>query len=128
MPKNKQTCDCNIIHEGAVQDTLKNMPGSEEFDRIADFFKILGDPTRCRIIYALTKNELCVCDLSNILSMSKSSVSHQLAKMKEYGAVKARREGKEMFYSLDDGHVAEIFVTTQAHIDHKNKGENCRED
>ena len=65
---------------------------------------------------------MCVCDLCNVLSMSKSSVSHQLAKMKESGVVKSRREGKEVYYSLDDDHVSEIFATTLDHINHK-KGE-----
>lgn len=118
MPKNRQTCDCNIIHVKAVEETSGKMSPESHFVRISDFFKIMGDPTRCKIIFALLQRELCVCDLSNILSMSKSSVSHQLSKMRESGVVRFRREGKEVFYSLDDSHVAGIFTMTEDHIRH----------
>jgi ArsR family transcriptional regulator len=99
------------------------MPRESEIKSISDFYKIMGDPTRCRIICALRENEMCVCDLCNVLSMSKSSVSHQLSKMRENGIVKCRREGKEVYYSLDDAHVLEILSTTITHIQHKYKGE-----
>ena len=118
MPKNEFTCDCGCVDQQLVERTLSRMPEPEMFDKAADFFKIMGDPTRCRLIFALQKNEMCVCDLANVLSMSKSAVSHQLGKMRRYGAVKCRREGKEVYYSLDDRHVDEIFDITMNHIKH----------
>lgn len=123
MPKNEFLCDCNIVHEESVERARREMPDDSIITNISDFYKIMGDPTRCRIICALKENEMCVCDLCNVLSMSKSSISHQLSKMREYGVVKCRRDGKEVYYSLDDSHVLDILSTTLTHIDHKHKGE-----
>ena len=119
MPKNEFTCDCNVVNEEIVKATLSQMPKGEIFAKVSDFYKIMGDETRCKIIFALRLHEMCVCDLANVLSMSKSSVSHQLGKMRRSGVVKCRRDGKEVYYSLDDNHVAEIFETTVTHIEHK---------
>ncbi len=122
MPRNEYSCDCNVVHHDAVERSLSAMPSDETIKDLSNFYKIMGDGTRCKMICALQSGEMCVCDLCNVLSMSKSSISHQLAKMKESGIVKSRREGKEVYYSLDDDHVSEIFATTLAHIEHK-KGE-----
>ena len=92
MPKNEYLCDCNIVHEESVERARREMPDDSIITNISDFYKIMGDPTRCRIICALKENEMCVCDLCNVLSMSKSSISHQLSKMREYGVVKCRRD------------------------------------
>lgn len=124
MPKNEYLCDCNIVHEESVERARREMPDDSIITNISDFYKIMGDPTRCRIICALKENEMCVCDLCNVLSMSKSSISHQLSKMREYGVVKCRRDGKEVYYSLDDSHVLDILSTTLTHIDHKHRGKN----
>lgn len=118
MPKNEFTCDCGCVDQRLVEQTLAQMPGPEMFDALAVFFKIMGDTTRCKLIFALRNNEMCVCDLANVVSMSKSSVSHQLSKMRRYGVVKCRRDGKEVYYSLDDRHVDEIFAITMKHIKH----------
>lgn len=119
MSKNEFICDCNIIHEDRVKDTIKKMPDTMMLNSLADFFKIMGDSTRCKLVSALLQNEMCVCDLANILSMTKSSISHQLSKMKEAGIVKSRREGKTVYYSLDDKHISEIFEVGIKHIKHK---------
>ena len=121
MPRNEFTCDCNTVHQHCVEDTLSKMPGEEYICKLADFYKILGDPTRCKILCALQQNELCVCDLSNVLSMTKSSISHQLSKMRACGVVKCRRAGKEVYYSLDDDHVAQLLTLTMTHIQHKSR-------
>lgn len=121
MSKNEFTCDCNQIHHRLVEETLASMPDNFFFHQLADFYKILADPTRCKIIFALSLHELCVCDLANVLSMTKSSISHQLRKMKDSGVVRCRREGKEVYYALDDGHVASLFATTMVHIRHRNQ-------
>ena len=119
MLKNEVMCDCNIIHEEIVKDTLKKMPDEELFKRLAEFFKILGDTTRTRILFALDQNEMCVCDIANVLGMTKSSISHQLALLKRNGIVKCRKEGKEVYYMLDDDHVKELLEVGMEHIKHK---------
>lgn len=123
MPRNEYICDCNSINEEIVSNTKRAMPDDCDFCVLADFYKIMGDFTRCKIIFALQQNEMCVCDLANVLSMTKSSVSHQLAKMRAAGVVKCRKDGKSVYYSLDDDHVKEIFETTVIHIKHK-KGDH----
>lgn len=95
------------------------MPEDATFQRLAEFYKIIGNDTRCKLIYSLSINEMCVCDLANVLSMTKSSISHQLSRMREAGVVKCRREGKEVYYSLDDQHIAGIFAISLAHVNHK---------
>ncbi|MBR5246130.1 MAG: winged helix-turn-helix transcriptional regulator [Clostridia bacterium] len=119
MSKNEFICDCNIIHEEKVKDTMEKMPETVILNTLADFFKIMGDSTRCKLISALLQNEMCVCDLANVLSMTKSSISHQLSKMKDAGIVKCRKEGKTVYYSLDDSHISEIFEVGLKHINHK---------
>lgn len=118
MAKNEFICDCRPINEELVSCAKENMFSDEIYDSVAGFFKIVGDSTRCKIISVLAKNEMCVGDIANVLSMTKSSISHQLSKMKESGVVKNRKEGKEVYYSLDDEHVAEIFALTVAHMQH----------
>ncbi len=119
MSKNEFVCDCNMIHEEMVQDTLSKMPESNLLCNLAKLFKIMGDDTRCKLLFALLQNEMCVCDLANVLSMTKSSISHQLSKMKDAGIVKFRKEGKTVYYSLDDKHISEIFEVGIKHISHK---------
>ena len=118
---NEFTCDCNIIHEDIVKQTLKNMPKQELFTQLAEFFKIIGDPTRTKILFALDQNEMCVCDIANVLNMTKSSISHQLATLRKSGIVKSRREGKEVYYTLDDEHIKQVFEIAIEHIEHKNE-------
>lgn len=119
MAKNEFICDCNIIHKDVVQNTIKQMADEDTFNKLAEFFKILGDTTRTKILYALDKNEMCVCDIANVLNMSKSSISHQLGTLRRSGIVKCRKVGKEVFYSLDDEHVKEVFEVGMEHIEHR---------
>ena len=118
MAKNEYICDCHPINEELVLKTKNAMPSAETFKHLADFFSIIGDNTRCKILFALKENEMCVCDLANVLSMSKSSISHQLKKMRASGVVKCEKTGKQVFYSLDDNHVFEIFNISLKHISH----------
>ena len=122
MSKNEFVCDCNMVHEAMVNDTLSKMPEDNIMNNVADFFKIMGDTTRCKLLFALMQNEMCVCDLANVLSMTKSSISHQLSKMKDVGLVKCRKCGKTVYYSLDDSHISEIFEVGLNHINHKIGG------
>ena len=119
MSKNEFICDCNVIHPEVVKNTLKNMPDFDMFNKLAQFFKILGDTTRAKILYALDQNEMCVCDIANVLGMSKSSISHQLGTLRKSGIVKCRRQGKEVYYMLDDDHVKGLFELGIEHIGHK---------
>ena len=118
MPRNEYICDCNIVHAEAVERARGEMPSDEKLSRVAYFHKIIGDSTRCKILFALQGGEMCVCDLANVLSMSKSSISHQLSKLRECGVVKCRKEGKEVYYSLDDEHVSSLLLLTLTHISH----------
>ena len=119
MSKNEYICDCSAGLTEAVEKALSSMPADELIGAVASFYKIVGDGTRCKILFALQSGELCVCDIASILSMSKSSVSHQLAKLKDSGAVKCRKEGKEVYYSLDDKHIFDIFEVSLEHIKHR---------
>ena len=119
MAKNEFACDCNVIHQDLVETTKKQMVEEDVLNKMADFFSILGDTTRVKILDALDKNELCVCDIANVLNMSKSSISHQLGTLRRSGIVKCRKVGKEVFYTLDDDHVKEVFEVAIEHIEHK---------
>ena len=119
MSKNEFICDCNIIHEDVVKRTLAKMPEQDVFNKLAEFFKIIGDTTRTKILFALDENEMCVCDIANVLGMSKSSISHQLGTLRRSGIVRCRKEGKEVYYTLDDDHVKGLFELGIEHIEHK---------
>lgn len=109
-------CDCSTIHEGSVKNAKSQMLDDETLFDIADFYKALSDSTRIKIINALDKNELCVCDISALLNMTKSAVSHQLQNLKDMRLIKSRRDGKQVFYSLADDHVREVFEISLDHI------------
>ncbi|HHW91369.1 MAG TPA: helix-turn-helix transcriptional regulator [Firmicutes bacterium] len=94
------------------------MLAENEITRLAETFKVLGDPTRIKILSALSEEELCVCDLSAVLDMSVSAISHQLRVLKGARLVKYRREGKNIFYSLDDEHVISLFRLALEHVRH----------
>ena len=123
MSKNEFICDCNVIHQDMVKDTIRKMADEDLLNKLAEFFKIVGDTTRVKILYALDKNELCVCDIANVLGMTKSSISHQLGTLRKSGIVKCKKVGKEVFYMLDDEHVKEVFEIGIEHIEHKRKKE-----
>jgi ArsR family transcriptional regulator len=112
-------CECNEIHSEAVEKSRSAMPGDEEIAALSDFFKILGDPTRMRILWALDGAELCVCDLAVELNMTKSAISHQLNTLRTAKLVKYRRDGKNVYYSLDDEHVNQIIEIALGHIAHQ---------
>lgn len=119
MSKNEFVCDCNIIHQDLVDKISSEMLDQDMFNKVAEFFKILGDTTRSRILFILDKNEMCVCDIANVLGMTKSSISHQLGTLRRSGIVKCRKQGKEVYYTLDDDHVRKVFEIGVEHIEHK---------
>lgn len=120
MVKNEYSCDCSAIHPELVDKISKNMPNIELCEKISKFFKILGDITRAKILFALDQSEMCVCDIAAVLGMSKSSISHQLSFLRKSGIVKCRKIGKEVFYMLDDEHVKEVFEIGVKHVNHKD--------
>lgn len=119
MPKNEYMCDCNIIHKEAVANVLNKLPSTTTFENLAKLFKLIGDPTRCRILFALDNEEMCVCDIANVLKMTKSAVSHQLRFLRQSQIVKTRKSGKEVYYTLDDEHIQKLFEIALEHINHQ---------
>lgn len=112
-------CDCNAIHKDKVEKTKKEMLKTKTIYDISNFFKILGEPTRIKILNALDNNEMCVCDIANVLNMTKSTISHQLNILRQNNIVKYKKNGKEVYYTLDDEHVKEVFEVALSHIGHK---------
>ncbi|MDO4711046.1 MAG: metalloregulator ArsR/SmtB family transcription factor [Peptostreptococcaceae bacterium] len=99
-----------------VERVSQNMPNEVLLNELSDFFKVFGDPTRTKILWALDESELCVCDLGSVLGMTKSAVSHQLSTLRKANLVKFRRVGKNVFYSLKDEHVKTILEIGMEHI------------
>ncbi len=111
-----EKCSCDVIHEDIVKQVKEAMPEEEILYDLADFFKVFGDSTRIRILWALDAAEMCVCDIAYLLNMTQSAISHQLRVLKQAKLVKNRREGKTVYYSLDDYHVKQIFSMGLVHI------------
>ena len=116
MKREDMFCDCEVIHADLVEAVKKRMPDENELYDLADFFKVLGDSTRAKIMWALDESEMCVCDLAVLLNMTKSAISHQLSSLKQADLVKYRKDGKVVFYSLADDHIQEIFEKGLEHI------------
>lgn len=109
-------CSSNIIHEDIVEKVKDEMLGEDRFLDLGDFFKLFADPTRLKILYALSKEEMCVCDISALLQMSQSAISHQLKVLRLGRVVKTRKEGKVVYYSLDDDHIDKVLKQGLEHI------------
>lgn len=118
MNLEKDSCSCNIIHTNKVEESIENLLPDKLIGDVADFFKIFSDKTRLKIITILLKNELCVCDIAAVLNMSQSSISHQLRILRQFRIVKNRKEGKVVYYSLDDSHVENIIKQGIEHHEH----------
>ncbi len=114
-----ETCNCNVIHEDVVKRVKETIPDEENLYELADLFKVFGDSTRIKIVCALFQSEMCVCDIAALLGMNQSAISHQLRVLKQARLVKFRKEGKVVYYSLDDDHVKGIFDQGLAHINER---------
>ena len=119
----KQECDFDVCeqlceHPQAICLAKRELLPEEKVFRLAEVFKILGDPTRVKILSVLSKRELCVCDLAAVLAMGQSAISHQLRLLRGARLVKYRKEGKEVWYSLDDDHVVGLMNQALEHIGH----------
>ena len=116
MERKKQCCENPDIHEEVLSSVLERMPEENMLIDLSDLFKMFSDHSRLKILYALYLSEMSVCDLANMLEMSQSAVSHQLRTLKNSKLVKFRREGKTVFYSLDDEHVRLILGQGMEHL------------
>lgn len=116
--KKKQTVTCKqvIIHDEIVKRVHDNMPEEDNLYDLAELFKVFGDSTRIKIIWALFESEMCVCDIANLLNMTQSAISHQLRVLKSSRLVRYRKSGKSVYYSLDDSHIKQIFEIGMKHI------------
>ncbi|NDL67410.1 ArsR/SmtB family transcription factor [Anaerotalea alkaliphila] len=110
------SCSCNVIHQEVVDQARAAMPKEEILYDLAEVFKVFGDSTRIKLLWALLGQEMCVCDLAVLLQMTPSAVSHQLRILKQARLVKCRKEGKVVHYSLDDAHVQGIIDQGLLHI------------
>lgn len=109
-------CETLHLHKDAIKEVQKHILKEEDLEKVSHLFKVISDPTRIKILFALEKTELCVCDISVILNMTQSAISHQLKVLKDANLVNNRREGKTMFYQLADDHVHQIFNQALTHI------------
>lgn len=110
-------CEIQFIDEKKVNRARRVMKSSEAVAALAETFKILGDPTRIKIAFALSKEELCVCDIANLLGVSQSAVSHSLRALRQMKLVKFRKEGKTAFYALDDEHIRDLLDIGFRHVE-----------
>lgn len=111
-----EVCEVNVIHEDIIDKVKGQMPDDEILYDLAELFKVFGDTTRTKILYALFESEMCVCDIAALLSMTQSAISHQLRVLKSAKLVKTRKAGKVVYYSLDDDHIKHIFDQGLAHV------------
>ena len=112
-----ECCGFLCVHENTVAQVLSQMPSDEHLYDLAELFKVFGDSTRIKILYALFESELCVCDIAQLLGLTQSAISHQLRVLKNTRLVKPRRDGKTVFYSLADDHVRRIIAQGMEHIE-----------
>ena len=113
-----QVCESTIIHQDVLDRVEKEMPEDAVAQKAAGIFKQLGDPTRLRILSALAQHEMCVCDISALLQMTQSAISHQLKSLRLSNLVVSRKEGKVVYYQLADEHVALLLEQSILHAQH----------
>lgn len=114
-----EVCECHHVHSDVLEKVEPALPDEDMLYSIAELFKVFGDSTRTRIISALFEEELCVCDIADLLKMTKSAVSHQLRTLRQTKIVKSRRSGKEIYYSLADDHIIKIYQMALEHLSEK---------
>ncbi|MDD2189384.1 MAG: metalloregulator ArsR/SmtB family transcription factor [Eubacteriales bacterium] len=112
-------CETTVIHDDVIDRVKEEMPAAEQMYDLSELFKSLGDQTRLKILFALSKNRMCVCDIAALLDMSQSAISHQLRVLRNVRLVKFQKEGKVVYYTLDDDHVNEIFKQGLNHVRHR---------
>ena len=118
MSKSIEVCSCNVIHQDVIDKVAGKVPEERLLDEVAIFFKVFSDKTRLKILSLLLLEEMCVCDIAASLDMSHSSISHQLRVLRQARVVKNRKEGKVVYYSLDDEHVKNVLAQGLSHHQH----------
>ncbi len=117
VPVTSDACDVFHADPGRVAEVRAAMPEPLTVERLAETFKALGDPTRVRMLSALSRAELCVCDLATLLGATESAISHQLRLLRSLRVVRARRDGRMVFYRLDDDHIVRLLAQGRAHVE-----------
>lgn len=115
-----ETCITKGIHRNTIRSVQQKLPDPVALYELADLFKLFGDSTRISILWALSESEMCVCDLCALLKMKQPAVSHQLKNLKQSRIIKARRDGKVIYYSLDDEHIRDLLNFGMNHIQELN--------
>ena len=115
-PPGDGICGIKCIHRDRVERAVTETPPAKEIRRLADTYKVLGDPTRLKMVMALAGGEMCVCDLASFIGLTDSAVSHHLRRLKDLALVKNRRDGQILYYSLDDRHVEELLAVGLEHV------------
>ena len=116
-PVEPEFCEEHCCHDAALHQVLGAVPEDGELAELAELFKVFGDSTRIRILYALEMAELCVCDLAELLHLSQPAMSYQLKILRQAKLIRNRREGKTVFYSLSDDHVKAIVEAAREHLE-----------
>lgn len=116
-------CSVKMIHKDVVNRVRVKMPARYFTDQLSDFFSLFGDSTRISILWALSMSEMCVCDICALLNMKQSAVSQQLKRLRQSRIIRNRREGKVVYYSLDDDHIACVLDLGMQHIREENPNE-----
>lgn len=117
MKADMNKCELEFVDEGRVATVRGVMKSEQSMIALAEMFKVLGDPTRIKIVFALSTAELCVCDLANLLGVSQSAVSHSLRTLRQMKLVKYRKDGKIVYYSLDDHHISHLIEDGMRHVE-----------
>ncbi|MHB8859587.1 MAG: ArsR/SmtB family transcription factor [Thermoleophilia bacterium] len=123
-PETEYVCDVECIHPDLVEKLEKNAIDWNAAVELSQIFKVMGDPSRLRIISLLREGELCVCDIASALNMTQSAVSHQMRVLRTSRLVRYRREGRVSWYSLDDDHVLKLFTQGLDHLKHTSGEED----
>ena len=113
---NAPLCECEELHSDIIEKKREEMPDESTLYELSDFFKIHGDSTRVKILFAIDGEPMCVCDIADLLGMTKSAVSHQLKVLRQSDLIKYRKSGKNVFYTLADDHVRDIIEKALEHI------------
>lgn len=116
MKKVPASCETTFVHKDKVQSARKGLGDNDSIFSVSETFMALSDPTRLKIVIALTREELCVCDLAALLGMSDSAISHQLRLLKSLRLVKHRKSGKMAYYSVDDEHIEDLLRIARRHV------------
>ena len=119
MDYNEPICEVETVHQDIVEHVRSQMPESDDFYNLSELYKMFADYTRVKILWALSCETMCVCDLADLLGMTKSAISHQLKSLRQTNLVRYERLGKNIFYSLADSHVRDIFEKGFEHIHEK---------